>query len=83
MTNDYNKNVVWIEVLPIKWLVDYQNKLLLSEKLLFTSNEKIKNKNYRGFIKNIMIKDFMNEYFINEIKQPNKVILKKMYYKRK
>lgn len=62
---------VWIEVQPIKWLVDEKEKIMISDKVLFShipfasTNEKYKTKNFDKSI----IKKFIDEYFSREILQ--------------
>jgi hypothetical protein len=61
---------VWVEVAPIKWLVDEEEKIMVTEKLIFSGvqfNNKI-NYNIKDFDKT-NIKKFIDEYWSKEIVQ--------------
>ena len=61
---------VWVEVLPVKWLVDEKEKLMLTERLIF-SGVQFKNErenNTRDFDKTD-IKKFMDKYLSKELFQ--------------
>ena len=62
-TGDY----VWVEVLPIKWLVDEENDVAIPEKLLFSGVPFNNENNYKGDFENTVIKRFMNKYFSSDI----------------
>ena len=63
-------DVVWIEVEPIKWLVDEKAKLMITEKLVFAGVQFNKERNYKtqNFGKTD-IKKFMDTCFAKEIVQ--------------
>ena len=58
----------WIEVQPIKWLVDEKNKLMVTEKLLFDCVFK-ESGIYEGDFENTTIKKFIDNVFAKEIFQ--------------
>ena len=68
-TNDKYKagDFVWVEVLPIKWLVDEKNDIAVSESLLFSGIQFKNLEDYKGDFKNTDIKKYMDEYFSKEI----------------
>ena len=63
-------DAVWVEVEPIKWLVDEKAKLMITEKLVFAGVQFNKERNYKtqNFGKTD-IKKFMDTYFAKEIVQ--------------
>ena len=63
-------DAVWVEVEPIKWLVDEKAKLMITEKLVFAGVQFNKERNYKtqNFGKTD-IKKFMDTYFAKEIIQ--------------
>lgn len=71
----YNvKDYVWVEVQPIKWLIDENNNIALSDKILFSGiqYQNISSLNrttgWFGFeFKNTDIKKYMDEYFAKDI----------------
>lgn len=78
-TNSY----VWIEVQPIKWLLDEETKTLVSDKLLFSnipyhlSTEENNFEEYKGDFSTTNIKKYMDNYFSKEIlqtKDPRKIV---------
>ena len=63
-------DAVWVEVEPIKWLVDEKAKLMITEKLVFAGVQFNKQRNYqtKNFNKTD-VKKFMDTYFAKEIVQ--------------
>ena len=59
--------IYWVEVEPIKWIIDKKTDIALSKKIIFSGIEYDKNYNYYGFFRNTTIKKFMNEYFSKDI----------------
>ncbi len=60
-------DVYWIEVEPVKWLVDEKADIALSKDILFSGIE-FNNGNYYGDdFKNTTIKRYLDKYFLNEI----------------
>ena len=59
----------WIEVQPIKWLVDEKNKLMVTEKILFAGIPFEESGVYKGDFENTTIKKFIDNVFEKEILQ--------------
>ena len=61
---------VWVEVLPVKWLVDEKSHIMITEKLIFAGVQFNKKSNYntRNFNKTD-IKTFMDKYLSRELVQ--------------
>ena len=59
----------WIEVQPIKWLVDEKNKVMVTEKLLFVGIPFEVSGVYKGDFENTTIKKFIDNVFAKEIFQ--------------
>lgn len=58
---------VWVEVLPVKWLVDEKNDIAVSEKLLFAGVQFKKERNYKGDFESTDIKKYLDDYFTADI----------------
>ncbi|MEG1312905.1 MAG: ATP-binding protein [Bacilli bacterium] len=58
---------IWVEVQPIKWLVDEKAKIILSKRGLF-SGVTYSSEKYNGDFKKTEIKKFMDNYFSKDIK---------------
>ena len=62
---------VWIEVSPVRWLVDEEKKIMVAEKVLFAgiefdrSHEKYQEQNFQD----TDIAKFMKEYFLEDLTQ--------------
>lgn len=56
---------VWVEVQPIKWLIDEENDIALSERILFAGVQFNHKRNYHFGTTNI--KEFMDRYFSKDI----------------
>ena len=65
--------VYWLEVEPIKWLVDEKADIALSKHILFAGVQFNNKKEYTGDFNNSFIKKFMNEHFSKDI-VPSKVV---------
>ena len=65
-TGDY----IWVEVQPIKWLVDEKEKIMITEKIMFAGVQFKHNGDYKtgGFDKTD-IKQFMDNYWSKDILQ--------------
>ena len=63
-------NDVWIEVQPVKWLVDEKSRIMITEKLIFAGVQFNKERGYhtKDFDKT-NIKTFMDIYLIKELEQ--------------
>ncbi len=61
---------VWVEVSPVKWLVDEKEKIMITEKLVFSGMEFDHERDYdeKDFEKTD-IKKFMDNYFSKELEQ--------------
>lgn len=57
----------WIEVEPIKWLVDERADIALSKRIIFAGIQFDRRKKYRGNFRRTGIKQFMDKYFSKEI----------------
>lgn len=58
---------VWVEVQPIKWLIDEKSDIALSERLLFAGVPFKHEGNYKGDFRTTDIKEFMDRYFSKDI----------------
>ena len=58
---------VWVEVQPIKWLIDEKSDIALSERLLFAGLKFKHERNYKGDFRTTDIKEFMDRYFSKDI----------------
>lgn len=63
-------DIAWVEVAPIKWLVDEKSHMMVSEQILYAGIQLDKNRVYHtaDFNKTGM-KKFLDEYFAQEIEQ--------------
>ena len=66
---------VWVEVSPVKWLVDEKNDIAVSERLLFAGVQFKKERNYKGNFESTDIKKYLDNYFSKDI-IPSKNIIK-------
>ena len=64
---------VWVEVSPVKWLVDEKSHIMITEKIIFAGVQFNNERNYhtRDFDKT-NIKQFMDKYFSKELGQIRK-----------
>lgn len=60
---------VWVEVMPIRWLVDKENNIAVSKNLLFSGIQFDNKKRYKGNFEDTIMYMFLNRYFIKEIMQ--------------
>ena len=67
--DNFSRAVLWIEVQPIKWLVDEKNKVMVTEKLLFSGVPFEISAEYKGDFENTTIKKFIDNVFAKEIFQ--------------
>ncbi len=70
LSNGENYNygdIVWVEVSPVKWLVDEKEKIMLSDKILFAGIQFNNAETYDGNFEETDIKRFMDNYFSKEI----------------
>ena len=64
----YHKgDFLWLEVSPIKWLIEEKEGLLISKKILMSGIRFCKNEEYQGDFKQTEVYQFLNEYFTKEI----------------
>ena len=65
-----NGDSVWVEVAPVKWLVDERAEMMLTDKLIFSGVQFNREENYHieDFYKTD-IKKFMDTYFARELVQ--------------
>ena len=69
-----NGNYVWVEVLPIKWLVDIEKDIALSEKILFAGISFDIKKRYDGNFKETFMYNYLNTIFIKDIQVQQKQV---------
>ena len=65
-----NGDDVWVEVLPVKWLVDEKSRMMITEKLIFAGVQFNKERNYhtKDFDRTD-IKTFMDRYLSRDLVQ--------------
>ena len=79
LSNGENYNygdIVWVEVSPVKWLVDEKEKIMLSDKILFAGVQFKHTGDYDGNFEETDIKSFMDNYFSKEITAGKESIMK-------
>ena len=65
-----NGDPVWVEVAPVKWLVDERAKMMLTDKVIFSGVQFNREENYHtGDFYKTDIKKFMDTYFARELVQ--------------
>lgn len=62
-------DAVWVEVKPIKWLVDKKADIAFTEKLIFAGVQFKNTRDYKGDFDKTDVKEFMDKYFSKEIVQ--------------
>lgn len=62
-----NNDVVWIEVKPIKWLVDENQDIAITDKIILAGLQFHKKRNYEGEFYNSDIKKFIDYHFSKDI----------------
>ena len=68
-----NESYVWIEVKPVKWLVDQNKDIMLSDKIIFGGVQFNNKRNYKGDFDKTDIKQFMDTHFSADLLQENKL----------
>lgn len=66
-----NGKVYWVEVEPIKWMIDEKKDIALSKYILFSGVQFNNKKNYDGNFKETDIYKFMINYFVKDIVPSN------------
>ena len=65
-----NGDYVWVEVSPVKWLVDEKAKIMITEKLIFSGVQFNHERNYHtADFDKTDIKKFMDDYFSKDLVQ--------------
>lgn len=66
-----NGDAVWVEVLPVKWLIDERAKIMITDKLIFSGVQFNYERNYhtKDFDKTNIKKIFMDKYLSKELEQ--------------
>ena len=59
--------VYWVEVEPIKWMIDERTNIALSKKLIFSGVQFNRRRNYKGDFNRTDIKEFMDRHFSKDI----------------
>ena len=62
-----NGVVYWVEVEPIKWMIDEKTNIALSKKIIFSGVQFNRESNYKGDFSTTDIKKFIDEYFSKDI----------------
>ena len=62
-----NGDVYWVEVEPIKWMIDERTNIALSKKLIFSGVQFNRERNYKGDFRTTDIKEFMDRYLSKDI----------------
>lgn len=62
-----NGDVYWVEVEPIKWMIDERTNIALSKKLIFSGVQFNRERNYKGNFDRTDIKEFMDRHFSKDI----------------
>ena len=70
LSNGINGQIVWVEVQPVKWLVDEKEKIMITEKIIFGGVQFNSTRNYHteDFDKTD-IKIFMDKYLTRDLVQ--------------
>ena len=63
----FNGDYVWVEVLPVVWLVDHKAGIALSKKCLFAGVKFVDMGDYAGDFENCWMQKFLNVYFGPEL----------------
>ena len=73
--NNYKKgDYVWVEISPVKWLVDEENDIAVSKNILFAGVQFKNDRNYDGDFSKTDINMFMNTYLIKDLFKCNSII---------
>ena len=64
---------IWVEVSPIKWIVDEKEDIAITKKLIFLGVQFNRERNYKGNFKSTNMYKFLNEIFIKDI-LPSKIV---------
>ena len=66
---------VWVEVSPVKWLVDEKTRMMITEKLIFAGVQFSDKKEYHTEdFDRTNIKKFMDEYFSKDLVQSREIV---------
>ena len=65
----YYGDNVWVEVEPVKWLVDEREKMMITEKIIFAGVQFNNERNYTGNFDRTDIKTFMDRYLSRDLVQ--------------
>lgn len=60
-------DVYWVEVEPIKWMIDERTNIALSKKIIFSGVQFNIERNYQGNFNRTDIKEFMDRHFSRDI----------------
>ena len=63
----HSGSAYWIEVKPIKWMIDERTNIALSKKLIFSGIQFDSKRSYEGDFENTDIKKFMDKHFSKDI----------------
>ena len=69
-----NGDYVWVEVSPVKWLIDDKTGLLISKKGLVSGIRFLdKRTNYKGDFSKTEMKEYLDKYMLHDLTQPVKL----------
>ena len=71
-----NGDIVWVEVNPIKWIIDEKEEIMITEKIISAGIQFNQIGNYKGDFENTDIKKFIDNYLSKEIFQTKELIQK-------
>lgn len=66
-TTIYSGDVYWVQVEPIKWLIDEKEDIALSKEIIFSGVQFNRRRYYKGDFNKTDIKQFMDNYFSKDI----------------
>lgn len=70
----HDGDIVWIEVLPVEWLVDEKSGLAISKKTLVSGIRYDDKNNYKGDFSKTKMYEYLNKYMVKDLFGPAKVI---------
>ena len=66
-----NGDSVWVEVSPVRWLVDEKSKIMVAKHILFAGIQFNKEQNYQGDFDNTTLGKYLKEVFSKDILPSN------------
>ena len=65
--SNYSNNIIWIEVKPIKWIIDKEKNLVISKYAIMSGIPFDNTRTYTGNFSNTLLYRYLNSIFIKEI----------------